>query len=198
MLSERRSGSATKPSTLSCNPDPSGKGFQDRLRELCVSKGWTHETLARQCAVSRQAVTRWFSSRRTVPDGRTLTTLAAASGYCVDWLLLGEGPKLRSEKWMPAFRQDLRGFLFDVLIDMEDLPSSWVIQRVLANAEGLVQDAAIEATRRWKQIERQNILTEAVASELQKLRTKLGETRPPQGVLLFPDCLLPSVKNHLG
>lgn len=63
--------------------------FQERLRQLRLSRGWSQEELANQLSLSRQAVQKWESGA-SKPDMENLVTLSRLFGVSLDWLVTGE------------------------------------------------------------------------------------------------------------
>lgn len=66
-----------------------------RMRALDI----TQSALARQLEISQTTISRWFSAKAgyAIPEGTTMILLPKLLGVSADWLLLGEGPMVRTD-----------------------------------------------------------------------------------------------------
>ena len=77
--------------------------FGKRLQILRRSKGITQETFAQQLNVSRQAVSKWESSKG-YPEMEKILYICNHYGVTMDELFADELPSARTEKFSTYFR----------------------------------------------------------------------------------------------
>jgi len=77
---------------------PGMNTLQERLSWALRHSGLKKIDLARECSVTRAAVSFWFNGSTQSIEGANLTNLARATGVNPFWLATGKGPRLNSDK----------------------------------------------------------------------------------------------------
>jgi transcriptional regulator with XRE-family HTH domain len=70
----------------------------ERINEAIKASGKTQADIARACKVSDSAVTQWIKGPVKGLKAETALALADATGYRMQWILNGRGPKLRADR----------------------------------------------------------------------------------------------------
>lgn len=77
---------------------PGMNSLQERLNWALRHSGLKKIDLARECGVTRSAVSFWFNGSTQSIEGANLTNLARATGVSPFWLATGKGPRLNTDQ----------------------------------------------------------------------------------------------------
>jgi transcriptional regulator with XRE-family HTH domain len=75
-------------------------GFIERLREVVDHVGGQKE-LERLSGVDQTTISAWLKRAKN-PKFQTVKKIADATGFCTEWLYLGQGPKRAEDEASPA------------------------------------------------------------------------------------------------